>query len=625
MASADAAAAALAAERAAVESQIKELQRQRAAETDILDSLKEQRTALESDVAGLQQTLRETLSELNTARGKLSELKAAQEARRAKVLEEVQNFVKTKMSELGEELEESLQSTESDLNRASEFIDVAAHAATGAKAMSEVFVEKASSVTTSWAKEIDSSCAQLSESTARAREVADQELEAARQAAESIDSQGQKVVQWGEHCDEVAGLVEVASGQVLELQTWLSELTPRWNASREAILHAKTRWVESTSVAAASLEDAKRWTEQTKEAHETLSIDQNQCREEAEEKVASWLGASLQYSEDQTALIAKTEHLKEKDTESGQLQLQAVSNLCLESADLLKFATTRAADASEIRRSTTRHLAEAPAQHDAICKAFGTGKASLESIDEQVSLAAIEGQRGATMLRDRYVEAASTLKSLVAVGAEAVEKTAKDIAVEVSTQRACSEAFSIKAAECWQKEKVASSLALETVQKAVTTANDNAEAARRVGSDRIQAELERGIRARTTVEAAIEAVSSIAVSTLGKSQAELRNGLASEPLAAFVESTAVTPPRPEAANCPKVEIIERPSDAELLAEFRKRPADVPSLREGHLQAIAGLRENQIVSTLTAKGSADAEFHKARQGNRVALADVSRQN
>jgi len=89
---------------------ILQLKEERSSEQKLVALLKQQREALQADVAGMQATLEGAKAEVMAARGDVTDLKSSQERSRARTLQSIITFATSELNTLGTELSQSADS-----------------------------------------------------------------------------------------------------------------------------------------------------------------------------------------------------------------------------------------------------------------------------------------------------------------------------------------------------------------------------------------------------------------------------------------------------------------------------------------------------------------------------------
>eukprot|EP00931_Biecheleriopsis_adriatica_P035767 TRINITY_DN20605_c0_g1_i2.p1 TRINITY_DN20605_c0_g1~~TRINITY_DN20605_c0_g1_i2.p1 ORF type:complete len:1548 (-),score=461.11 TRINITY_DN20605_c0_g1_i2:90-4733(-) len=603
--------ASLASAREEIAGQVTELEAKRASEQAAVSLLAQQREALQADVDGLQKKLEALGSELQQGQSQLAELRAAQRTGRERALEAIVAAAKAELSALGEGIEAGSEAINGRFASGMMLAKEVADSASEAAKRSDVTGAEVSDVVTTWSTAVGRSCEAISKAQQNSAQAADT-VTAAGQATEAeLSAAGEMAATWGKDCERVAALLGSAQGSAGELRRSDGQQRAAWQEHRATGFEAAERWASSNGEVSATLEEVMkqvRGAERALSGEGGLQSGVQQQHGEAAEQAARW---SIKGEEHHAALVSlaalgqqlQTEEAAAAERRQGQeglagldaaaATLQAAAEENLSSAGSVGSALEALSSGEAAPLRSGRRAAEAAlaAGESATARLQEEAERSLRAAAEE--LGAGLGPAQAAALKELTDDASQRIQSLRS-SAEAAQKAA-------TQAQEASNAGTQVALDQWQGVEEIRGAAVASIGASCEKAKSAALAATKVASDQILAELEKGGSARERAAAAAAGVAAGTASALAQHQAALRQGFCGEPLAAFAEASEEEQlrgsrgplPLPEAMERPNVDLRPRPTDEELLNEFRKGGTSPKSIGTEPMLAPAPSEKNVL--------------------------------
>lgn len=601
--------AALAAARSDVAGQVLELQQQRAAEQQLLDVVRSQRTSLEADVAALQQTLNNIKDELAAGQVKLSQLKSSQEARRQKARDAISRLVQEELDYLGEDLCAGVSLADGILSRSTDLAIAAGQKAAMAMEKNQGLGNDAGALATTWSQSVAASCKAIEEAQRRSGSAAESVRSAGDSAQTELRSLGAEATSWGEACDEVVKQLDAGSRVVVEMKQAMESLIPHWDSARQQTLDASSHWADGSRNAKAALDAAAVSAGETEQALQSLQRQVSESCTQTKGLKAAWLETALSHSKDIQTVSLRVDDLKVEEARHSECLVQALQDLRLEAASMEDGCSSQVSQARVLVKAASTQITRAEPEHDALATALRAGEANFQELKTEAEAILDRAQGGQRELQETQLKATGRISEHVAGAHKAISCAAEAASTHAKQQRTAGEAATKKSTELFRQAEAGQKSFAKAICEAVERAGSAAHSVGSVGRDRIQAELENGGKAVKKSESLLDALSGYSVMAIGKHQAELRAALAREPLAVFVECLSAVPARPEAFNL-NIELLERPADDELLREYS-------AARRSDLQeVIEPMRENIAPCWAKAVEKSDSEILKVHTHRRV---------
>lgn len=567
--------AALAETRESIAREVAQLQEQRAAEQEIVTGLQEQRDALRTDTANFRAALEAVNSDLAKGREQLDHLRVAQERARARVVDAVTAVMKKELDTLGVDLSEGFATTSSKIRECEVLTDRASASAASAEERSAEAVAKASSAAKSWSEGVADVRASINAAQERAQEGAQAVEAAARAGEQQFATMKAMSLEWGERSDQVGQLLEAASSQRGELQSSLEATEPKWQAAAASTLQAADAWVEAGRQTGEVLHAGAVARDEAANSLCQLRATVTARREAAAEVVGAWDRDAAQHGVALGELSELGASFAKEEEGEAERRGKVVEDLLGVARSLGQELDLHAAGTNSILGSLSAQLEEMPAElasRDSTLEVAGMAIGHCCSQVSETAASVMEGIKAFQAEEEQaWASARASAKEGVS-GTTAAAEAGKNALNELQT---IVDASSIEACRQWQQASDLQLATLSEVGKAVDVAKEASAAATSAASGRILVELDKGSEAKTRAVATVDALLAGAEKALADQHSAVREGLEAMPLAAFSHPGEVPVPGcPEAALRPQnVESVPRPSDEELLAEFRAECCD----------------------------------------------------
>uniref|UniRef100_A0A7S4RSJ0 Kinesin motor domain-containing protein n=1 Tax=Alexandrium monilatum TaxID=311494 RepID=A0A7S4RSJ0_9DINO len=549
--------------------QVAELQQQRAAEQEIVDMLKQQREALQADVASQHSTLESVRRELGAARAEVVSLREGQQERRAKALEAIQAAVSAELGALGEALGAGAGVVEGHLAAAGDLAKSAEEAAAAAEERNSKLGLEVGAAAGEWSQAVGRSCGAVSAAQERARGAAEAVEAASSAASSALVGLGAEGAKWGEACDRVSGLIDDASEQRGGLSSALEALRPEWQASHDHALEGTAAWQEGCSrideqlaVVAADVASAARELEGLREG---VAV---RCGE-AEAAAGEWRCDGEAHTTALKEVASLGDGMAVEAAEAEKRRSDETERRGAEAQDLSLRAGQAVSEAGMIVAAAAAHAETVPVDFAAGDMAMASAAATVEVLSNKAAAAFAAGANGIAALRSSQAAAAQGVCEAVTAQADKAANFAKLSATMTENYRKAAAAGLESSRQRWCHGDEAREALLGALGVAAEAAGTSAEKAVAASGERLRVELAAGEGAKDRADKALAALASGTEAGLGRLQSALRSGLSDRPLLAFSDELQAVPAHPEAAAWPQIEALPRPSEEQLAAEFHR--------------------------------------------------------
>jgi len=330
-----------------------------------------------------------------------------------------------------------------------------------------------------------------------------------------------------------------AANSVVAIRTSQDALYPRWAEQRAAVNSAATAWVQDSRAAGSKFGAAL--------THNAAAFEQVALlRDEVEARrvlAAAGVAAQRQAEDRHSAALAEIVGLQAQHAADDQVaeaeRERALDSFEAHTTELVRAAPARASEASALMEAAnigSAHSATASADVTILDPALASAGVAASELVVRIEAALGGVSEKAALLSDAQAHAALAVRKDLAEASKSTDSSTSVVHAAIEAQRSGSELGRLAVVEPWTKLEAAHVPLVASLEKAAVEASASAGKAVASGGGAARAAVERAEAAQAKSRGTLQTHASSHAAALSAHVVQLRETLASNPLAAFSNS-----------------------------------------------------------------------------------------